>query len=457
MATTLRIPPLAVTGRRSGHPLAPQREGGQLTAARPVTALRVRKITSLTNRRRNVNVKSVYGLDADGKLSVAGKAQMLRAAEVSHLSDGKVAPHPRSGCVLVGPDGRTLAETFQMGQGGLPAELIAVEEAREHAKGATAFLNLEPRHGIMASDGRAVEALVQAGVSHAVVGLRHPIPGLGGHAIDAMRQAGIQVEVLGSAAGASSGGVSAAEAHRACLEANEAILHRVATGRPFSVLKYAMTLDGKIACKTGHSAWVSCGASRQRVFAMRAISDAIIVGGNTVRRDGPQLTTRREGGHLPIRVVMSRTLNLPEDGSLWDTSVAPTLVMTQRGTRQDFQNQLRARGVEVVEFDFLNPGVAADYLASRGCLQLLWECGGTLAAPAISDRVIHKTMAFIAPKLIGGEEAPTPLNDLGFVEMTQALDLAEVKYEQIETDLLATGYLPTSGGLAAAATAAANV
>ncbi|KAH7278822.1 hypothetical protein KP509_38G057400 [Ceratopteris richardii] len=208
-----------------------------------------------------------------------------------------------------------------------------------------------------------------------------------------------------------------------------------------STLKYAMTLDGKIAASTGHAAWVSSKESRQRVFATRGRTNAIIVGGNTVRRDNPRLTTRQEGGHLPARIVMSRCMHLPEDAELWDVSSAPTTVMTQRGARKDFQRRLEKKGVEIVEFDFLTPKAVMDYCYDRGFLSVLWECGGTLAAPAITSGVIHKVMAFIAPKIIGGVTAPSPVGDMGMVEMTQALNLADVSFEQIGPDMLISGFL----------------
>ena len=235
----------------------------------------------------------------------------------------------------------------------------------------------------------------------------------------------------------------------ACLRANEALVHRAVTGAPFSVLKYAMTLDGKIAASSGHSAWVSSPAARAVVFETRARSDAVVVGGNTVRRDDPRLTTRRPGGHSPARVVMSRTLDLPERAALWDVALAPTIVMTQRGARPERQRALRARGVEVVEFDFLAPRDVARYLAERGFLQVLWECGGTLAAPAIAAGVVHKVVSFVAPKIVGGERAPTPVGELGNVQMTQAVALSDVTWRAVGPDMMATGYLPASGGLLA--------
>lgn len=174
---------------------------------------------------------------------------------------------------------------------------------------------------------------------------------------------------------------------------------------------------------------------------MRARSDAIVVGGNTVRRDNPRLTTRQEGGHLPVRIVMSRCLNLPMDANLWDVSTTQTIVTTQKGARQDFQALLASRGVEVVEFDFLTPRAVMDYCYNRGYLSILWECGGMLSAPAIASGVIQKVMAFISPKIIGGITAPTPVGELGMVEMTQALQLSDVAFEQVGPDMLVTGLL----------------
>nr|PNR48038.1 hypothetical protein PHYPA_012511 [Physcomitrium patens] len=208
-----------------------------------------------------------------------------------------------------------------------------------------------------------------------------------------------------------------------------------------STLKYAMTLDGKIAASSGHSAWVSSAVSRHRVMKTRAQSDAVIVGGNTVRIDNPNLTTRLEGGHQPDRIVMSRALDLPRDANLWDVSKANTIVMTQKGSNLEFQKLLTSRGVEVVEFDFLSPRAVMEHCYMRGYLSVLWECGGMLSAPAIQDGVVHKVLAFIAPKIVGGLRAATPVGELGMVQMTQALKLSDVAFEQTGPDMLVTGYL----------------
>ncbi|GBG75984.1 hypothetical protein CBR_g21226 [Chara braunii] len=360
---------------------------------------------------------------------------MMRAVQLAGASAGLTAPHPNFGCVIVqGPE--IVGEGYLYAQGTVSAEVQAVSHAKERSYGATAYLNLEP--GDCHGDFAAVVALRQARVARVVIGLRQPLSHQAGRAISALRECGITVDVLGED---HNWGPNAEEAWQACREVNMPLLYRAAYQMPFSILKYAMTLDGKIATTQGHAAWITSTTSRGRVFWLRARSNAIIVGGNTVRRDNPRLTTRQEGGHVPVRIVLSRSLSLPQDANLWDVSTAPTIVMTQKGVREDFQAFLVSKGVEVVDFDFLTPKAAMEHCYKRGFLQVLWECGGTLSAPAVTSGVIHKVWAFVAPKVIGGAGAPTPVGDLGFVEMTQAMNLQDVKFEQTGPDMLVSGYL----------------
>ena len=403
---------------------------------------------------------------------------LLRAVELSAGSDGLTQPHPKSGCVLAAADGAVVAETFQMGQGGTRAERLAECAAAGAARGGVAYLNLEPVHGPVAGEHDAVQALLDAGVRRAEIGVAHPVAGLRGRAVAALRAEGVEVRVHGDDADDADGRSRHAEA--ASRRANRALLYRCATGLPFSVLKYAMTLDGKIATTKGHSAWVTGPVARGEVWRERARSDAVIVGGRTVRRDNPNLTTRRDGGHRPARVVLSRSMDLPglddanfgqgtgDEGddvasasargrgrepkveaetkktNLWDTREAPTIVMTVAGARPAFQAALRGVGVEVIEFDELTPEAVARYCAKRGFLQLFWECGGGLAAPALKDGVVHHVMAFVAPKIVGtaGGPAPTPVGETGFDEMTDALQLRGVALSTHGKDVLISGYIP---------------
>jgi diaminohydroxyphosphoribosylaminopyrimidine deaminase / 5-amino-6-(5-phosphoribosylamino)uracil reductase len=255
-----------------------------------------------------------------------------------------------------------------------------------------------------------------------------PNPLVAGGGIARLRAAGIEVLL----------GVEEA----ACRQINEGFIHRILYKRPLGILKYAMTLDGKIATSSGHSAWITNPDARSEVHQLRAACDAVIVGGNTVRHDNPYLTSHDQGGHNPLRVVMSRSLNLPENARLWEVAEAPTLVLTEVGSSPDFQKMLLKKGVEVVEFTSLTPEQAMIHLYERGFCSVLWECGGTLAASAIAQGAVQKILAFIAPKIIGGSHALTPVGDLGFTTMTEALSLERVRWRVVGADCLVEGYLP---------------
>ncbi|MBD1911781.1 MULTISPECIES: bifunctional diaminohydroxyphosphoribosylaminopyrimidine deaminase/5-amino-6-(5-phosphoribosylamino)uracil reductase RibD [unclassified Leptolyngbya] len=352
------------------------------------------------------------------------QAMMRRCLELARAARGKTAPNPMVGAVVV-QNGEIVGEGYHPKAGEPHAEVFALREAGDRAQNATVYVNLEPCNHY----GRTPpcsEALVKAGVARVVVGMVDPNPKVAGGGIARLRDAGIEVVV----------GVEEA----ACQELNEAFVYRIQHQRPLGILKYAMTLDGKIAATTGHSAWVTTPDSRARVHDLRAGCDAVIVGGNTVRRDNPLLTSHGVG-HNPLRVVMSRQLDLPDDAKLWDTVEVPTLVFTETGANPSFQDVLRQRGVEVIEVSELTPAAAMAHLNDRGCLSVLWECGGTLAARAIADGTVQKILAFIAPKLIGGVTAPSPIGDLGLTQMTDALQLERVTWEAIGPDLLVQGYI----------------
>ncbi|MGA7933149.1 MAG: bifunctional diaminohydroxyphosphoribosylaminopyrimidine deaminase/5-amino-6-(5-phosphoribosylamino)uracil reductase RibD [Kovacikia sp.] len=359
-----------------------------------------------------------------GEIQVNDSVIMQRCLELAKRALGQTAPNPLVGAVIV-QNGEIVGEGFHPAAGQPHAEVFALKQAGNQAHGATLYVNLEPCNHY----GRTPpcsEAIVAAGLKKVVVGMVDPDPRVSGGGIARLRQAGIEVVV----------GVE----ETACRELNEAFIYRVLYHRPFGILKYAMTLDGKIAATTGHSAWVTSPAARAEVHQLRVGCDAIVVGGNTVRRDNPLLTSRQES-HTPLRIVMSRSLDLPVDSHLWDVSIAPTLVATEPGVRPEFQKMLIKRGVEVVELTPLTPSTLMGQLYDRGFLRVLWECGGTLAAQAITDGSIQKVLAFIAPKIIGGSMAPSPIGDLGLTAMTDALILEQVCWRSVGPDLLVEGYL----------------
>lgn len=353
------------------------------------------------------------------------RAMMRRCIELARRALGKTAPNPLVGSVIV-RDGKIVGEGFHPGAGQPHAEVFALREAGELAEGATVYVSLEPCNHY----GRTppcTEALIAAKVAKIVAGMVDPNPLVAGSGLTRLREAGIEV-------------VAGVEGE-ACQKLNEGFVHRILHHRPLGILKYAMTLDGKIATSSGHSAWVTGKEARSEVHKVRVGCDAVIVGGNTVRLDNPQLTSHQPDRNNPLRVVMSRTLDLPKSAWLWETSVASTLVLTEPGVNREFQEFLIAKGVEVVELSPLTPAKVMAYLYDRSFMSVLWECGGTLAAKAIAEGAVQKIMAFIAPKIVGGASAPTPVGDLGFAAMTEALTLERVSWRAVGEDCLVEGYL----------------
>jgi diaminohydroxyphosphoribosylaminopyrimidine deaminase/5-amino-6-(5-phosphoribosylamino)uracil reductase len=227
-----------------------------------------------------------------------------------------------------------------------------------------------------------------------------------------------------------------------CLELNEAFFHRVRTNLPFGIFKYAMTLDGKIATTSGHSYWITGTEARRMVHDLRVGCEAIITGGNTVRLDNPHLTTHGLSQHNPLRVVVSQSCDLPDRANLWQiTDTERTLLITLPDINLQLKQKLRDRQVEVLELDDISPEIVMQELGKRGCNTVLWECGGRLGAAAIKAKMVQKIYAFIAPKLIGGFTAPSPIDDLGLMLMTDAMNLSRSQFQQVGNDLLVTGYL----------------
>lgn len=358
------------------------------------------------------------------------RQMMQRCIDLARRAAGQTAPNPMVGAVIL-QAGRIIGEGFHPKAGQPHAEVFALraaEQAQASVAGATLYVNLEPcsHYGRTAP---CADALIQANIARVVVGMIDPNPQVAGSGIARLRAAGIEVSL----------GIEEA----ACQKLNEGFIHRMLYRQPLGILKYAMTLDGKIAASSGHSAWVTSPTARNWVHRLRAECDAVIVGSNTVRRDNPLLTSHGQG-HDPLRVVMSRRLDLPNQAQLWQPD-APTLVFTESPESPDslkMQQILERQGVEVVSLPALTPASVMQQLYERGCLSVLWECGGSLAASAIADGSVQKILAFVAPKIIGGVGAASPVGELGLTQMTEALLLERVRWESVGSDLLVEAYLP---------------
>lgn len=361
---------------------------------------------------------------------------MLRCVELAKRALGQTRPNPPVGCILLSPTGKTLGEGFHARAGSAHAEVAALADAADRGNsvhGAAAYVTLEPCDHF----GRTPpcsKTLLHAGIRKVCVGMLDPNPKVAGGGIRTLRRGGVEVTV----------GIE----EEVCRELVEGFVRRIEKKRPMGVLKYAMTLDGKIATEEGKSKWVTGDAARRRVHEIRRSMDAIIIGGQTMRMDDPRLTVRDAGGAglvEPIRVVMSKSMRLPREARMWETArEIDTVVLTDTDHEQhQFVSELKDKGVEVEQMPGLRPDDVMAYLHGRDCLNVLWECGGGLAARAIKDGAVQKVHAFVAPKLIGGQHAPTPVASppLG-VDMTDALALRKSTVETFENgDILVTGYL----------------
>ncbi|MEO0985638.1 MAG: bifunctional diaminohydroxyphosphoribosylaminopyrimidine deaminase/5-amino-6-(5-phosphoribosylamino)uracil reductase RibD [Cyanobacteria bacterium J06639_14] len=363
---------------------------------------------------------------ADRDSNQTDKHFMRRCLSLADQAAGKTSPNPLVGSVIVN-QGEVVGEGFHPGAGQPHAEVFALRAAGDRAQNATLYVNLEPCN----HTGRTppcTEAIMAAGIARVVVGMVDPDPRVSGGGIKRLRQAGLTVTV----------GIEEV----ACQQLNEAFVHSIRYQRPFGILKYAMTLDGKIAASSGHSAWVTGTESRAWVHRLRGRCDAVIVGGQTVRQDNPRLTTHGQSDHNPLRVVMSHALELPREAHLWQKDMAPTLLFCSFQRDVTMQHYLEQQGIEVVVLPELEPLSVLAQLQQRGLRSVLWECGGQLSASAIAQHCIQKVCAFIAPKIIGGNTAQTPIGELGFVKMTEALCMSAVTVNAIGSDSLIQGYLP---------------
>jgi diaminohydroxyphosphoribosylaminopyrimidine deaminase/5-amino-6-(5-phosphoribosylamino)uracil reductase len=358
---------------------------------------------------------------------------MRRALQLAALADGHTSPNPLVGAVVLDAAGTLVGEGFHARAGDPHAEVGALAQAGERAKGGTLVVTLEPccHHG---RTPPCVEAVMAAGIRRVVLALTDPDPRVAGGGLQRLRDAGLEVIP---------GVLEAEAAHQ-----NRAFVHRVQMGRPWGLLKWAMSLDGRTALPNGASQWISGAAARAWVHRLRAHCDAVIVGGGTVRADDPLLTSRGLRTPEPLRVVLSHSLDLPAAARLWNTTEAPTLlahgpaVAAADAERSPLLEALGAAGVTRTALERCEPLALLEQLASRGCNRVLWECGPALAAAALQQGCVQELAVVIAPKLLGGLAARTPLAELGFTAMDQVIPLQDLNLQRLERDAVVQALVP---------------
>lgn len=364
---------------------------------------------------------------------------MKRALELARRALGSVSPNPAVGAVLV-KGGRIIGEGFTQPPGGPHAEVVALREAGDSARGAIMYVTLEP----CCHQGRTppcTQAILAAGVREVRVSHLDPDPHVSGGGEAELRAAGVTVVV----------GEGEEEARRI----NEAYVKHRTTGLPFVIAKFAASLDGKIAATSGDSRWVSSPESRRWAHRQRTMVDAIMVGVRTVLVDDPELTSRPEpdeGARLlnglprqPLRVVADSRGRAPASARVLQ-GPAKTLVCTTDASSEAWRQEIREAGAEVLVLPEaggrVDVGELLRVLGSREILSLLVEGGGKLLGSFFDLGLVDKVQAIVAPIIIGGQEAPSAVAGRGAHRMADALRLRDVTVERLGGDVLVTGYVP---------------
>ena len=349
---------------------------------------------------------------------------MARALELAARGRGAVEPNPLVGAVVV-RDGHVVGEGWHQKFGQAHAEVNALDQAGEAARGSTLYVTLEPCSHF-GKTPPCTEAVIGAGVRRVVSAMLDPFPQVAGQGASRLREAGIVVEV----------GVGEAAARRL----NAPYLKRLRTGRPWVVAKWAMTLDGKIATRTGASKWITGEAARARVHELRGRMDAIIVGKGTLLADDPLLTARPPGPRTATRVVLTATgEGLPTSSRLLETvEAAPVLVVTTAAGAAQLSGW-RGRGAEVVGLADAEVKSVLTELGRRGMTNVLVEGGAGTLGRFRDAGEMDEIYAFVAPKLFGGVDALAPIGGLGVAELDDARSLAHWDVERLGDDLLIHG------------------
>ncbi len=355
---------------------------------------------------------------------------MARALELATKGAGQVSPGPLVGCVITTSVGEVIGEGFYIYEAVKHAETLALKQAGGRARGATAYVSLEP-HAHFGKTPPCTDALIASGIKRLVAPIEDPNPKVSGRGFDHLRSAGLDVN----------SGLLAREAK----QVNEKYFHFVKTGRPFVHLKLATSLDGKIATRTGDSRWITGKESRVRAHKLRHEYDVILIGAGTALADNPLLTDRsgKSRRRLLTRVVLDESLQTDPESQLVQTAnEAPVLIFTGESLETRKAEVLQSRGVDIVRSSFKGRNLLAvmEELGKRSFQSVLVEGGATVAGNLIDAGLVNKVTFFLAPMIIGGRDAPSAIGGQGAERLIDALDLVDVEVVQRGRDFEITGY-----------------
>ncbi|MCR5834760.1 MAG: bifunctional diaminohydroxyphosphoribosylaminopyrimidine deaminase/5-amino-6-(5-phosphoribosylamino)uracil reductase RibD [Selenomonadaceae bacterium] len=353
---------------------------------------------------------------------------MREALRIARNAEGRTSPNPLVGAVIV-RDGKIIAEGWHRQAGTPHAEIHALNMAGELSRGATLYVTLEP----CSHFGRTppcASAIVNAGISRVVAAMSDPNPKVSGRGFEILRSAGIEVKV----------GVLEDEARKL----NEVFLKWVTKKLPFVTIKFACSLDGKIATVDGESQWISGEESRKYSHHLRDINDAILIGVGTLLADNPSLTTRLVTGKNPIRVIVDSNARTPLDSKVITDKSAQTIIAMTNNAPIDKVTALKNCGAEIItagDGERVDLKILMEKLAEREITSVLVEGGGKIHFAMLNENLVDKVLAFIAPKIIGGANALTAVEGSGFAKLSDATHLKNMTTTQLGEDILIGGYI----------------
>jgi diaminohydroxyphosphoribosylaminopyrimidine deaminase/5-amino-6-(5-phosphoribosylamino)uracil reductase len=358
---------------------------------------------------------------------------MSVALALARLAQGTTSPNPAVGAVIVKED-VILGQGYTQPPGSDHAEIVALKQAGEEARGATLYVTLEPccHHGRTPPCTRAI---IAAGIKDVHFSLIDPNPLVKGKGQKELQKAGIAVYL----------GEHAREAH----EINEAFMKFIATGLPFVTVKYAASLDGKIATRSGDSKWITGEPARRQVQRLRFASDAIITGANTVIADDPLLTVRLfdKGGtshKQPLRIIVDGLGRTPGGARIF-SQPGKTLIVTSRDLEPEKRERLRQTGAELLELPaekgLIDLAVLLKELGRRQISSVLVEAGSFLLGSLFDHGLVDKLVAFFSPMVIGGEKARSAVAGEGFDKLSDSTRLESLKVECVGEDIMVVGYV----------------
>lgn len=357
---------------------------------------------------------------------------MAEALDLARRGAWQTSPNPMVGAVIV-KEGRIVGRGFHERAGEPHAEIHALREAGESARGATLYCTLEP----CCHYGRTppcADKVVEAGIRRAVVAMEDPNPKVAGQGLARLREAGLEVET----------GCMRDEAR--CLNEHFVVFHE--TGRPFVTVKWAMTLDGRTASDANESRWISSEASRRHVHELRARHDAVMIGIGTVLADDPMLNVRLEGytGRQPARVVIDGDLSIPRRARLLrERNSGPVILATTTYASPEAKIEFEEDGHSVIVLPSARRLVELEpllrRLAERGIQSIFVEGGRQIHTTLLAHGLVDKVVAFVAPKILGGTELRSPVEGLGIMTMEQSLQLFRPTWTAFEGDMCVEGYL----------------